>query len=179
MKPASTKVTRKDLQERGYVERDNCFYPPNSPQAELIVAQKAGKKKPGKKDEKRTGWIDDERNIRNKNLTREIFDRMIEMGLGVEIWNEFYFSTKKAYRFDKALPVSADGTVLKVALEINGGIWSKGNSGHSSGTGIKRDMDKSNLAQSLGWVVIHVEPSELNSLKTLELIKKAIGNRKA
>lgn len=41
----------------------------------------------------------------------------------------------------------------KVAIEINGGIWMKGFSKHSSGVGLTRDYEKNNLAIASGYVV--------------------------
>ncbi|MGJ1444279.1 hypothetical protein ACR788_23640, partial [Sphingobacterium siyangense] len=95
--------------------------------------------------------------------------------LGLEVWPEFFFSTERLYRIDYAIPVAIDGKILKIAIEQEGGIWMKGNSGHSSGTGIKRDMDKNNLLQSLGWRLIRRQPSEMISIDTLELIVKVIS----
>lgn len=40
-----------------------------------------------------------------------------------------------------------------VAIEIQGGTWSKGKSGHNSGSGIRRDCEKSNLAQMYGYTI--------------------------
>jgi very-short-patch-repair endonuclease len=38
-----------------------------------------------------------------------------------------------------------------VVVEIEGGIWNKGFSGHSSGVGITRDCEKGNLLTALGY----------------------------
>lgn len=40
-----------------------------------------------------------------------------------------------------------------IAIEIQGGTWSRGKSGHNSGAGIKRDCEKSNLAQMHGYII--------------------------
>src|SRR5690606_19001925 len=122
----------------------------------------------------KTGWIDDTRNIRNKEKYQDPFILLIKQQLGIEIWPEFFFSTERLYRIDYAIPVLADGTIIKLAIEQEGGIWAKGNSGHSSGTGIQRDMDKNNLLQTSGWKLIRRTPSELLTIETLELINKMI-----
>jgi len=96
---------------------------------------------------------------------------------GLECWPEFYFTTERNYRLDYAILITLNSGVLKIGVEVSGGIWSKGNSGHSSGKGIKRDQQKASLAASLGWLMITVEPNELMSSRTLELIKNAIENR--
>lgn len=99
---------------------------------------------------------------------------LLEKELGLEIWPEFYFSTVRLYRLDYAIPVLEDGTIIKLGIEVNGGIWSKGNSGHSSGKGILRDYEKSNLAQSMGWKIITITPDQMMTTDTINLIKSMI-----
>ena len=48
-----------------------------------------------------------------------------------------------------------------VLIECNGGIWSKGYSGHSSGTGIKRDADKVNGALLNGYFLFVLTPEKI------------------
>jgi hypothetical protein len=48
-----------------------------------------------------------------------------------------------------------------VALEVDGGVWLRGKSGHSSGKGIMRDMEKGNLAAVHGWTVLRLTPSQV------------------
>jgi very-short-patch-repair endonuclease len=70
----------------------------------------------------------------------------------------------------------------KVAIEINGQIWRKG--GHSSGKGLKRDYEKSNLAQLLGYCVFQlsedmIEESWLNKIATKILENAALSKKQA
>ncbi|MDQ7949530.1 MAG: hypothetical protein REI93_11835, partial [Pedobacter sp.] len=102
----------------------------------------------------------------------DMFIMLAEKELGQEVWPEFFFSTDRNYRLDYAIPS------FKIGIEQNGGIWSKGKSGHSSGTGIKRDMDKSALAASLGWTIISRTPDQMMQLDTFNLIRSAISNKK-
>lgn len=44
----------------------------------------------------------------------------------------------------------------RVLVELNGGVWAKGASGHSSGTGIQRDYEKAALCQLQGFRVFSV-----------------------
>lgn len=81
---------------------------------------------------------------------------------------EYRISQERRFRWDWAF------VSYKILLEINGGVWKRGKSGHSSGTGIKRDMDKLNFATSLGWRTIAVEPSQLLKLETAELVRASI-----
>lgn len=152
----------KGLKEKGYVMIDDILYPPNSFKA--IEFNKMPRLRKSRSKTVKTGWIDDSRNIKNKTLKTDAFMKLIDIELGLEVWREFYFSTERLYRFDYAIPE------YKVAIECNGGIWAKGNSGHSSGKGIMRDMDKNNLAQSLGWNLISVTPGQLMTSYTIGLI---------
>ena len=54
----------------------------------------------------------------------------------------------------------------RVALEIQGGTWARGNSGHSSGTGIRRDITKAFLAQSSGWLLLQLDSTMLKREST-------------
>lgn len=62
----------------------------------------------------------------------------------------------RKFKFDYALPR------IKVAIEIEGGIYS--GRAHGSVTGILRDMEKYNLAAMLGWRVIRIEPKRVDEV---------------
>jgi len=140
-----------------------------------LIDINVAKKKANRAKGLKTAWIDDYRNLRNKETQNDMFIQFIKQELGLEVWPEFYFSTERNFRIDYAIPVAVDGKVLKIAIEQEGGIWMKGNSGHSSGKGIARDMEKNNLLQSLGWKLIRRQPSEMISLQVLRIIRE-IGN---
>ena len=61
----------------------------------------------------------------------------------------------------------------KVIVEKNGAVWMKG--GHSSGKGIMRDYEKSNLAQLLGWRLFSFTPQQLNSGEAVEFLKQVFA----
>jgi len=153
----------KDVRSRGYVEVKGVLYPPNSEQA---LSMPAKRKKRSKRI--KTGWIDDSRNIKNKDKYKDPFIQLVEQELGIEVWPEFYFSTDRLFRIDYAIPE------YKIAIEQEGGIWMKGNSGHSSGTGIARDMEKNNLLVEQGWRLIRRQPSEMLTMKTMDIIKSIL-----
>lgn len=150
----------KDVKSRGYVEVNGVLYPPNSPEVMSIPVKPKKRIKAVK-----TGDTHDTRNIRNKEKYKDPFIRFVKQELGIELWPEFYFCTERQFRIDYAIPD------LKIAIEQEGGIWMKGNSGHSSGTGIARDMEKNNLLVSKGWRLIRRQPNEMLTLETLELIE--------
>jgi len=175
MKSASIlKAVYKDCLDRGYVLIGDQLLPP-------AVAAARGLDKPKKKTRakyvNKTGWIDDDRNIKNKAAAIEPFMRLVQMELQLDVWPEFFFSTERLYRFDYAIPINPNSVQLKIAIEQEGGIHMAGKSGHSSGTGIQRDMDKNNLAIAQGWVIIRRTPTDLCTLETINLIKSVINQR--
>lgn len=82
---------------------------------------------------------------------------------------EYQFHPKRKWRFDFAWPEH------RVALEVEGGIWTGG--AHGRGTGITRDIEKYNEAGAMGWVVIRCVPKDLLKVKTMDYIHDAISNR--
>lgn len=153
----------KNLKSNGWVEVNGLFVRQNklTEQQKALLKVSIAKKKNNRSKGLKTGWIDDGRNLKNKEEHRPPVIQLVRQELGLEVWPEFYFSTERLFRIDYAIPVDQNGRELKIAIEQEGGIWMKGNSGHSSGVGIKRDMEKSNLLQSLGWKLIRVQPSEV------------------
>lgn len=153
----------KDLKLRGYVEINGVLFPPSSREAQSIIA------KPKKRNKTlKTGDVYDTRNIKNKSKYNDPFIQFVKQELGIELWPEFYFCTQRQFRIDYAIPQ------YKIAIEQEGGIFMKGNSGHSSGIGIARDMEKNNLLVSKGWKLIRRQPNEMLTLKTIELIRPLI-----
>jgi hypothetical protein len=68
---------------------------------------------------------------------------------------EFRFHPVRRWRFDGAFPS------VKIAVEIDGGVWSYGR--HNRGSGYLKDMEKLNHAARLGWAVYHFTPQMLTS----------------
>lgn len=159
-RPGQGKAILKDITNRNYVLINGSYYPPGSPEARKYIPKKKARSKIF-----RTGWTDDTRNLRNKEKYHDEFIQLLKMELGLDVWPEFYFSVDRLYRFDYAIPSH------KIGIEVNGGVWAKGNSGHSSGTGILRDYEKSNLGQSLGWSVVTVTPSQVKSGEAISILK--------
>lgn len=61
-----------------------------------------------------------------------------------------------------------------VLVEYDGGIFSTGKRGHSSVSGIRRDMEKSNLAQIAGFTIIRVAADHVVSGQALTWIMDAL-----
>lgn len=168
------KAIIQDITDRGWVKIDGVYQNPSK--AKLILSSS----KPIKKKRSvivRTGWITDSRNIKNRLERTDMFRMLIEKEFGEDlVWPEFFFDVDRLYRFDYAMP-TYKGLPVRVAVEQNGGIHAKGNSGHSSAKGLQRDYDKNSLSASLGWVVITRTPRQLITSETITLIRKTIEQR--
>lgn len=78
---------------------------------------------------------------------------------------EYKFHPDRKWRMDYAW------TDCKVALEVEGGVWSGGR--HTSARGFLKDVEKYNAAAALGWRVLRTTPGEILRLQTVDLIKRA------
>ena len=86
------------------------------------------------------------------------------MGLPVPV-AEHRFDPERRWRFDWSW------SDAKIALEVEGGVWSGGR--HTSSAGFVKDMAKYNRAACLGWRVLRVQPRELLTLATVQMVKEA------
>lgn len=78
---------------------------------------------------------------------------------------EYKFHPVRKWRFDYAF------VFYSIAIEVQGGIWIGG--AHSRGRFLVRDYEKLNEAQLLGWIVLQVQPKDLCTLDTVQMIKRA------
>ena len=67
---------------------------------------------------------------------------------------EHRFHTTRRWRFDRAY------VEQKIAVEVEGGIWSKGR--HSRGKGFSEDCTKYNNAAALGWTVFRITTEHID-----------------
>lgn len=91
---------------------------------------------------------------------------------------EYQFAKPRKFAFDFGWPV------FKLALEIEGGVYGSGKPcpvckrpaprGHSSFTGIMRDMEKYNLAARLGWRVIRFTPKQIEEGEAFPLLEEML-----
>lgn len=79
---------------------------------------------------------------------------------------EYRFHLTRKWRFDYAWPDK------KLALEVEGGVWTKGR--HTRGSGFIGDMKKYNTAATLGWRILRVQPSDLMKFDTMAMISNAL-----
>lgn len=82
---------------------------------------------------------------------------------------EHRFAAPRRWRFDLAWPDR------KVALEIEGGVWTGGR--HTRPQGFLGDMDKYNRAAVLGWRIVRCTPSQARSGAVLAVLAEILeGN---
>ena len=87
-------------------------------------------------------------------------------GLGAPVAEHRFHPTRK-WRLDWAW------VPQKIALEIQGGVWSGGK--HGRGAGIVKDHEKLNAAQALGWRVIQLTPGQVKGGELLVWLKQMAG----
>lgn len=85
---------------------------------------------------------------------------------------EYRFHPTRQWRFDYAWPG------MKVALEVEGGIWMKGKNNRSGGAHSRpmnkeRDLEKYSEAAILGWRILYCQPSEL-AMVGMERVGRAL-----
>lgn len=93
----------------------------------------------------------------------------------------FAASIGRRWRFDFAWPDATGG----VAVELEGAVYRGGRGGgtakggHSSATGIQRDIEKGNAANDLGWVVYRYTVKDLRErpVQVIEQVRRAIERR--
>lgn len=89
---------------------------------------------------------------------------------GVEVVKEHLFHWTRKWRFDYAIPS------LKIAIEIDGGIWQYGR--HNRPEGYINDMEKLNTAASMGWLVMRFATEDRLNNSTIALIRDAVNYRR-
>lgn len=82
---------------------------------------------------------------------------------------QYKFIEGRKFAFDFA------DTYSKVAIEIEGGVFIKKRTGHTSISGILRDIEKYNAAASLGWLVIRATVKDLQDETFYQLIYRTLS----
>lgn len=103
-----------------------------------------------------------------KKAQNDMFTFCIRQKIDVECVREYRFHPDRLWRFDYAIPA------LRIAIEIDGGIWINGR--HNRASGYLGDMEKFNAAATLGWVVLKFTPQEQYTRKAFDLITATVAN---
>lgn len=109
---------------------------------------------------------------------------------GLKLEPEFKFHPTRRFRVDWRVhmgmwegkgkrPPSNELTFVptRVLIDYEGGIFHKGRMGHDSIKGIKRDIEKHNLAQIEGYVMIRVTPDRIVSGEAFAWITDALKRK--
>lgn len=79
---------------------------------------------------------------------------------------EHRFHPSRKWRLDAA------HKALKLAVEVEGGVWTKGR--HTQPSGFLRDAEKYNELAIAGWRLLRVTPEQVRNGQALQLIERAM-----
>ena len=103
--------------------------------------------------------------------TRDSFLDTLDL-LGFQ--REFRFHPTRRWRLDSADPET------RVGVEYDGFVGASqgyGNVGHTSINGMKRDAEKANEAQLLGWILIRCNAETVKNGKAWDAVVRALAMR--
>lgn len=86
---------------------------------------------------------------------------------------EVKFHDTRKWRLDFAYPDAM------VAIEYQGGNFSRGKGGHSSIAGLMRDYEKFTEASLLGWTLILIDAASVRSGQAVEWVRRAMEVKNA
>ncbi len=81
---------------------------------------------------------------------------------------EVRFHPKQKWRFDFAYPEKL------LAIEIHGGVWSKGR--HVRGSGFTKDCEKYTAAAILGWRILHFTGAHVSTGYAVGKLEEALNS---
>jgi very-short-patch-repair endonuclease len=94
-------------------------------------------------------------------------EQMLKL-LKIDYETEFRFHPKRKWRSDYRIKNT------KVLIEFEGGLFAQGKQGHSSVSGILRDICKYNSAALLGYTVIRIAPNHVINGQAINWILAAL-----
>jgi very-short-patch-repair endonuclease len=96
-----------------------------------------------------------------------LFIALVQKELNVTVTPEYRFDDTRKWRIDYAI------VPHKIAIEVEGGAYTNGR--HTRPMGFIGDMEKYNALTVQGWRLIRVQPKDLVTVKTLNMIKSTIN----
>lgn len=87
---------------------------------------------------------------------------------GIEHEREYHAIPARRYRWDFAL------VEARVLIEVQGGIWMRDRTGHTTGKGVRRDCEKANLAALHGWRTLFFTSDMVESGEAVRVIDEVI-----
>jgi very-short-patch-repair endonuclease len=82
---------------------------------------------------------------------------------------EHRFDPNRRWRFDFAWPTES------LAVEVEGGSWTRGGSRHTSPAGFAADCEKYNRATLAGWRVLRVTTDQIREGLAIQWVMEALG----
>lgn len=84
---------------------------------------------------------------------------------------EYRFVPDRRYRADFCYPAA------RLLIEVEGGVHGTG--GHSTGTGITRDIEKGNAAMLAGWRLLRCTGEQVTNGQCVQWIEQAMDRKEA
>ena len=103
---------------------------------------------------------------KDKPAYQDFVRKLKEYGLP-PVEEEYKFHPIRKWRFDLAF------VRQKVAIEIEGGIWTRGR--HVRPAGYLKDMEKYNHAAMMGWKKLSFTPQQLKEEQTMHIILNTLN----
>ncbi len=105
------------------------------------------------------------------SLERRFVALLLQSGLPLPLpEHPFARDWGRRWRFDFAWPD------LRLAVEVDGGIWIPGGGRHNRGAGYEADVEKLNVAVILGWRVLRFTPSHLANGSAITAIRLCVSS---
>jgi len=103
------------------------------------------------------------------SLERRFVALLLQSGLPLPLpEHPFARDWGRRWRFDFAWPD------LRLAVEVDGGIWIPGGGRHNRGAGYEADVEKLNVAVILGWRVLRFTPRHLANGSAITAIRLCV-----
>jgi very-short-patch-repair endonuclease len=106
-------------------------------------------------------------------LERRFWALLVQSGLPLPVpEHPFASDWGRRWRFDFAWPD------LRLAVEVDGGIWIPGGGRHNRGAGYEADVEKLNVAVILGWRLLRFTPRHLANGSAVTAIRLCVSNQR-
>lgn len=100
---------------------------------------------------------------------QKFYEMLADRGLPLPVTEYEFSCTDRKWRFDYCWPLHG------VALEVHGGAAMSSIGAHSSAEGLRNDWAKRNQASIEGYRVLIVEPKDLDTTGTVDLVYAALN----
>lgn len=87
---------------------------------------------------------------------------------GIAFERQFHWHPNSRFRADFRI------SDTRILVEVQGGVFLKGNRSHTGGVGYARDRARTNAAQLLGWTMLEFTPSQIKRGEAIRCIKQAL-----